>query len=1146
MEKKRTKKENTMKKQIMIIILAVAALWFWAGSAAADNSDMVEMNRLQEEGKKAFYAAKYPEAIAKWQKGLELAKKAGNKKYVSRFVGNIGVVFQNLGQYDRALSYYEQALAIDREIGDRRGEGSDLTNMGVVYRNLGLYDKAMKCYEQALVIGREIGDKRGEGVNLSNIGVVFQNLGQYDKALRYCEQALAIEREIGDRRGEGIDLMNIATTYLQLGRYDEALTYYGQALAIKREIGGSEGNILGNIGLVYENLGEYEKSLSYHMRALVVHKESNDRKGEGDDRGNIGVVYDCLGEYDKSLSYHAQALAIHKEIGDIRGGGIDLMNIGLVYGGLGQFNRSLNYYEKALAITKEIGDRRGEGNVFNCIGLAYGHLGQPYRALNYYEQALAIKKEIGDLRGEGNNLTNMGVEFDNLGQNDNALTYYRQGLTISKKIGDRKGEGVNLINMGVAYNHLGKYEKATIVFDGSIKICSEIGATDILWRAQRGLAEAEGKLEKHDAAVLHYEQSLDNIEKIREGISKKENRNAFMWDKIFIYDEFITLLRKLHQKHPGKGYDKKSFEIFERKQGRIFLEQMGESGARNFGDFPKELRDKESELQTALAKKQSRLADERSKSSNDRDTKGIRKLETEINGIRTEQEKFKAEIAKNHPDYFALRYPKPATLKELQNKVLKPGELMLIYNVMEESTCLWLLGKDHFAFFPLDISQKKLDAEIGVFREEAGKIVKLVDRVANTENPIAKNREMKLLRRETKKALPEVRQKGAELYELLIPEKARPLISGAKLLYVVPTGALYGVPFGALVRNTPLRPQGGNLEDENVGNPPLKGGRGDVDSVMRNTPLRPQGGNLEDENVGNPPLKGGRGDVSYLIEDHAVAYLSSASLLKILREARERRRETPAHSLLAFAHPRYGSGKNPCHTFTKGGDAADTSFAEMRLRGYIDLMGGNLCELPETENEVREIGKCLNASKTLLQLREKASESNVFAFSRDSKLDDYRYVVFSCHGLLGDPEEKNRLNQPALALSIPDPSDKNRDGFLTMAEIFGLKLNAELVVLSACNSGRGQIQRGEGVRGLTRAFMYAGTPAVSVTLWSVADKSSTVLSTGFFKNRERKQGKMSQAEALRKIKLDMIRGKHDELYQHPFFWAPVVIFGDAN
>ncbi|MDM8548956.1 CHAT domain-containing tetratricopeptide repeat protein, partial [Desulfobacterales bacterium HSG2] len=879
-------------------------------------------------------------------------------------------------------------------------------------------------------IKKEIGDRRGEGLALTNIGVVYYDLGQYDKALTYYGQALAIDREIGDRRGEGSDLSNIGVVYGNLGQYDKALTYYGQALAIRKEIG--------------------------------------DRRGEGSDLSNIGVVYGNLGQYDKALTYHGQALAIRKEIGDRRGEGSDLSNIGVVYYDLGQYDKALTYYEQALAIDREIGDRRGEGSDLTNIGVVYDNLGQYDRALTYCEQALAIRKEIGDRRGEGSDLTNIGVVYGNLGQYDRALTYCEQALAIRKEIGDRRGEGSVLTNIGVVYGNLGQYDKAEKSFAQSMRIFSEIGAPDALWVALRGLAQAEAKLKKYENAVSHYKDSLDHIEAVRKDISEKEHKTSFMRRRLYVYDEFITLLRELHQKHPAKGYDKESFKIFERKQGRIFLEQMGESGARNFGGFPDEMRKRETELANRLAKTRSGLTDERSKPSEDRNIKRIRELEAGIGEITKEETALQEKIREKHPDYYALKYPRPVSLGDLQKNVLRPGEMMLIYNVMEEITCLWIIGRETFKFYPLPITESDLSDKIAAFRKYPDAVLKEIEEKTG-------NARLSLIARHS---LPLIRKKGKELCDLLIPEQARKHLKNARPLFIIPTGPLYDLPFEAL------------------------------------------------------DFKG-----DYLIEKHPVAYLSSASLLKILRDAQERKKADASHPLLAFANPDYGTPEPGSSTVT-----------EMRTQSYLAALGGEFAPLPVTEEQVKKIRHIFKAGD--LYLRKDASLTNVSALHRDEKLDDYRHVIFACHGVV--PSGKiTPVNQPALVLSHPDPVTKG-EGYLKMADVFGLRLNAELVTLSACNTGRGENVRGEGVRGLTRAFMYAGTPAVAVTLWSVADRSTKDLCIGFYKYL--KAGKAPIC-ALRQIKLDMIRGEIEldtirdeqrELYQHPFFWAPVVLWGDGQ
>jgi len=128
------------------------------------------------------------------------------------------------------------------------------------------------------------------------------------------------------------------------------------------------------------------------------------------------------------------------------------------------------------------------------------------------------------------------------------------------------------------------------------------------------------------------------------------------------------------------------------------------------------------------------------------------------------------------------------------------------------------------------------------------------------------------------------------------------------------------------------------------------------------------------------------------------------------------------------------------------------------------------------------------------------------------------------------------IKQPALVLSHPE-----QNGYLKMADVFGLKMNADLVTLSACNTGRGDAIKGEGVRGLTRAFMYAGTPAVAVTLWSVESLASQQLGIHLFTQLKNKQ---PLAKGLQQAKLAML--KNDKSHsRHPYFWAGFVVFGDG-
>jgi CHAT domain-containing protein len=204
--------------------------------------------------------------------------------------------------------------------------------------------------------------------------------------------------------------------------------------------------------------------------------------------------------------------------------------------------------------------------------------------------------------------------------------------------------------------------------------------------------------------------------------------------------------------------------------------------------------------------------------------------------------------------------------------------------------------------------------------------------------------------------------------------------------------------------------------------------------------------------------------------------------------------------------------------------------------------------LPDTADEIREIAAALKADEAqdvFLQLR--ATEGKVKATS----LVDRRVLVFATHGLV--PGELDGLDQPALALTAPELVNESGDGLLTMEEVLGLKLNADWVVLSACNTAAGDGKGGEAVSGLGRAFFYAGSRALLVTQWPVETTSARALTTGVFQRQAKEPG-LTRAQALRATMLALIdgpgyldpaSGKRVYSYAHPMFWAPYTLVGDA-
>ncbi|MCK5524246.1 MAG: CHAT domain-containing protein [Thiomargarita sp.] len=441
-----------------------------------------------------------------------------------------------------------------------------------------------------------------------------------------------------------------------------------------------------------------------------------------------------------------------------------------------------------------------------------------------------------------------------------------------------------------------------------------------------------------------------------------------------------------------------------------------------------------------------------------RDNTQIKTLTQQLETLKNEQRAFTTRIQKEYPKYYALKYPQPVDLATLQNQVLQKGEMMLVYGVLhpkiEKKTVLWVIGKQDFQMFTLPVDEDTLKQEVAQLRGY------LSDSSFNSQFP----------------------QASLHLYQTLLPQAVRQLIKGAEILYIVPTGPLYGLPFGSLVT-----------------------------------------------------FYEARREIHYLIEDYAISYISSASLLKTLRD--EERKTQPPEPFLAFADPEYP----PCGVGDKKG--AET-LAQLRTESYLkSVKDGCFKRLAATADEVREIANLFNADHSkALYLGAKASRSTVFALNDKHELDDYRYVMFSVHGVI--PNKINQIEQPALVLSNP-----LTEGYLTMADAFALTLNADFVNLSACNSGCagdscGENVRGEGIMGLTRAFMYAGTSRVAVTLWSVNLFSAKEFSIGLFTHLKAKK---KMAYALREIKLKMIQGKASmRRYANPYHWAAFVVYGDGQ
>jgi CHAT domain-containing protein/tetratricopeptide (TPR) repeat protein len=279
-------------------------------------------------------------------------------------------------------------------------------------------------------------------------------------------------------------------------------------------------------------------------------------------------------------------------------------------------------------------------------------------------------------------------------------------------------------------------------------------------------------------------------------------------------------------------------------------------------------------------------------------------------------------------------------------------------------------------------------------------------------------------------------------------------------------------------------------------------------------------------------------DVDWLVRSHAITVLPSVASLKVLRSGSQD--SSAARKLMmAFADPLFSKA---AHVRAQQ-QLAMRSITSFYRGTQADLVaiGDYLPQLPGTRKEVTAIAAELKADPADIKLGSDATETAV----KQAKLDQYRIVYFATHGLVsGDLESFGKSKaEPALALTFPEMPSAFDDGLLTASEIAQLKLDADWVVLSACNTAAAEKPGAEALSGLARAFFYAGARSLIVSHWAVSDEATARLMIGTFRASAR-DPRLSHAEALRQSMLSMIDAAKSDTEADPRLWAPFVVVGE--
>jgi CHAT domain-containing protein/lipopolysaccharide biosynthesis regulator YciM len=987
----------------------------------------------------------------------------------------------------------------------RKVEGDRLLEQGITLFENRQYDAALHLWQQALKLYKNINDREGEKVTLGNLGSAYNALDNYTKAIEYSKQALAIARETRDRQKEGRSLGNLLIAYFGVNDYNKVIEYSEQRLVIARELKDQVGEerALRYLGNAYFQLENYKKAIQYQEKRLVIVREINDRKGEGQALAILGNAYGKLDNYAKAIEYSEKAFVIAQELKDRPVEDLALGNLGAAYSSLGNYSKAIEFHQQRLAIAQEINNRPSQAEAIGALGSAYREMGNYSKAIEFHEQQLAIAQNLKDQRGQGNALSGLGNAYMAVSSYSKAIEFYEQQLAIAREIKDQRSEGDALGNLGTTYQKLGNYSRAIEYQKRHLEVNQKFKDRRGIGLASNNLGNTYYLLSNYVKAIEYYEQSLSITQEIqdRQGVRAVTVGLANVYRKfgnydraVELYEQSLAIARELKTK-AGEAAALGGL-------GTAYYYQGNYSEAIAFNQqylvIVRELKDRQEEgnalnnLSASLFKSGNLTAAEK----------------TLFDCIAVWESLRQVGVGKNDANKVSIFESQARTYRTLQQVLVAQNKPKTALEVAER-------GRGR-AFVEL-LAQRLAPDQIGRLSTSlVAPSVAQMQQIASAQNATLVQYSIIY---DDVKTQDGILSRESELYTWVIPPTDD--ISFRKV-DLKPLRQQQNISLAQLV----------DQSREVMG----ARGRGDIEVALSPERLKQQQEQQtqklkqlhqiliqpiadllpKDTNqrvifvpqnelflVPFPALLDANNKP--LIEKHTILTAPSIQVLELTRQQRDRlasRKSVGGKSLIV------GNPIMP-KVVTRAGDTPV-----------------QLSDLPGAKREALEIAKLFNVQAITGQ---QATETAIA-----QQMPNAQLIHFATHGLLDDFKG---LGVPGAIALAPSGNGQLNDGLLTSDEILDMKLNAELVVLSACDTGRGRIT-GDGVIGLSRSLITAGVPSIIVSLWKVPDEATALLMTEFYKNLKQSPDK---AQALRQAMLST-----KQSYPDPLNWAAFTLIGEAN
>jgi CHAT domain-containing protein/Tfp pilus assembly protein PilF len=942
---------------------------------------------------------------------------------------------------------------------------------------------ALSRYQEALALWRSLGDRQREARCALAAGDLQTALGQPRQALDLYQKALALFVALADEPGQATAWAGIGVSQTSQGDSAAGAASQRRAVELERRLGRvyEEGKALNHLGVALHMQGEMREALGSYEQALrVLERAGEQGLWRGKVLHNLAALQMSLGEAEAALASHRQILALQRRLGDKRGEALTLNSLGVLYNNLGELGQALEAYAPALASFHQLGDRLREGAVLHNLGVAYYGLGDYQRALTELEQALAVRREVGDRRGEVATEVSLGHVRLAVGEAAAALDAGRRAAGLAREGEERGGEMLARLLLGEAGVAAGEPEAALAELAKARDLARQL--EDRLDEATilRTTGQAYLALQQADRAAEALEAAVDLARAVKTPA------------------RIVTALTDLSRAERMRGRLPEARARLDEALGLIETLRTGETDPDLRASF---LAAKHSafEMEVDLLMELDRREPGQGHTREALEASERARARSLLDLLQESGAEIRADV---EPD---LRDRERSLLLRLNGKAVRQAGL-LQRSATEESR----RGAEAETLSALeDLTQ--VEAEI---RRRSPRYAVL------TRPPLATSTEIQgLLDGETvllEYALGEERsflwavdRESVAAFELppraRIEALAREVYSRASVLS--PGSDRAGDDAASALSRMLLAPAARQLTGKRL-IIAADGGLHYIPFAM----------------LPDPGASGGKVPVP-LLAGHEVVNVPSASAVSLQRKLG--RRPPAPEAVAVLADPVFDS-QDPRVSETLGRRppaASDGSTARTRSGA------GSFLRLPWTRREAQAIVAAAPAGHSLLALDFRASRQT--ALSPDLSL--YRIVHFATHGVVDS-------QTPALSglmLSRVGEQGTPVEGFLGLDDVYSLHLDADLVVLSGCETALGKEVRGEGLVGLTQGLLYSGAKRVAASLWRVEDQATAELMSRFY--RALLVAGHPPAAALREAQLAI---RSDKRWRSPYYWSGFVLQGD--